>query len=94
MKIDDLLRLEKHLLIYAGGYIDARLEFMDKATDEQKEDLLAMIIYMRANNIDRQKIRFCVMHDIWGINNEDDVFFVPRSASYSKGDPCIVSFKE
>lgn len=94
MEFQKFVKLDNYLRMYAGGHIDERYYFLRNATEEQQKDLLAMITYLRANNVDKQKISFSVMHDIFGINQGDDMFFIPYSASYSKGDPCVVSFKE
>ena len=94
MEFQKFVKLDNYLRMYAEKYIDERYYFLKNATEEQKEDLLAMIVYMKANNIDRQKIRFSVMHDMYGINKADDMFFIPHSASFSKGEPCVVSFSQ
>lgn len=83
MEFKKFVKLDNYLRIYAGGHIDERYYFLRNATDEQQEDLLAFIIYSKANLIDNLKIIQTVLHDIFGIN-KNEPHFVPRSHGYAK----------
>ena len=80
MNFKDYSKFRKLLLSYAPN-LEARHEYLVNSTDEEKDDLLEMILYLESINADFKSIRFNVNHDITGINKKDP-FFMPRSYGY------------
>ena len=87
MEFKQFEKLDNYLRMYAGGHIEERYHFLRNGTEEQKEDLLSFIIYLRGNLLDHKNknrmIAGTVIHDILGIN-KNDIHFVPKSTGYSK----------
>lgn len=87
MELQQIIKLDNFLKMYAGGHIDERYYFTMNANESQLKDLLSFIIYLRANLTDHKNknkiIAASVIHDLQGFYRKDK-FFVPKYTGYSK----------
>ena len=83
MEFKKFVKLDNYLRIYSNGHIDERYYFLRNATEEQQKDLLAFIIYCRANLINKLRITETILHDMFNIN-KNEPNFLPRSHGYAK----------
>jgi len=87
MELKQIIKLDNYPRMYAGGHIDERYYFTMNANESQLKDLLAFIIYLRANLQDHKNknkiIASSVIHDLQGFYRKDE-HFVPKYTGYSK----------